>query len=345
MATACNFGDLKDSLERDRVICGIQDRQLREELLKIPDLDLQRYLSICRAAELSKTRTKTLEEGEAVNLLKDQTKRGKVSANKSHDKSADKRRENDDRNARDSSPKEVLRCKLFGGKHTAAKKSCPAFGKRYSACGKMNHFASQCLSKTRVSVVESESESEPDECPTRALLPLVQPKIYQKLLAEKERQALAYNRGATDLGTLRSGDTVRLVPPGFPSKEVVKAKVERCVGTQSFEVATEDGARYRRNRRHLRKKKEACRSSDLLSWLKKALSNRINSGHPYLNKHRLVMSSPRRVSGQPYPVVEWMQPMGMRWHLGNRSHLFSLVGYLCKAQQRDQAELLRSQLI
>ena len=27
----------------------------------------------------------------------------------------------------------------------------------------MNHFASQCLSKTRVNVVESESESEIDE--------------------------------------------------------------------------------------------------------------------------------------------------------------------------------------
>ena len=54
---------------------------------------------------------------------------------------------------------------------------------------------------------------------------------------------------------------MRLVPPGFPSKEAVKAKVERCVRTQSFEVATEDGARYRRNRRHLRKTKEACRNS------------------------------------------------------------------------------------
>ena len=51
------------------------------------------------------------------------------------------------------------------------------------------------------------------------------------------------------------------MPPGDPSKEAVKGKVERCVGTRSFEVATEDGARYRRNRRHLRKKKEACRNS------------------------------------------------------------------------------------
>ena len=110
LAATCNFGDLKDSLVRDRIICGIQDRHLREELLKIPDLDLQRSLSICRAAELSKTRTKTLEEGEVVNLLKDQTKRGKVSANKSHDKSATKRRENDDQNARDANSEVDTSC-------------------------------------------------------------------------------------------------------------------------------------------------------------------------------------------------------------------------------------------
>ena len=40
---------------------------------------------------------------------------------------------------------------------------------------------------------------------------------------------------------------MRLVPPGNSSKEIVKVKVERCVGTRSFEVVTEDGARYRRN--------------------------------------------------------------------------------------------------
>ena len=95
----------------------------------------------------------------------------------------------------------------------------------------------------------------------KLLRPVVGPKIYRKLLAKKERQVLAYNRGAKDLGAVRSGDTLQHVPPGNPSEEAVKAKVERCVGTRSFEVATEDGARYRRNRRHLRKTKEACRNS------------------------------------------------------------------------------------
>ena len=71
--------------------------------------------------------------------------------------------ENADRNARDSSPNEVLRCKFCGVKHHVTKKSCPVFGKRCSVCRRMNHFASQCLSKTRVNVVESESEGEIDE--------------------------------------------------------------------------------------------------------------------------------------------------------------------------------------
>ena len=88
---------------------------------------------------------------------------------------------------------------------------------------------------------------------TRAQLPIIpkllslafQPKIYQKLLVKKERQVLASNRGAKDLGALRGGDTVQVVPPENPSKEAVKANVERCVGTRSLGVAT----------------KEACRSS------------------------------------------------------------------------------------
>ena len=156
LATTCNFGDLKDSLVRDRIICGIQDRQLREELLKIPDLDLQRCLSVCRATELSKTRTKTLEESEAVNSLKEQTKGDKVPVNKRRDNSHNKRRETSEQDAKDFSRKEIQRCKFCGGKHRAAKKSCPAFGKSCSFCGRMNHFASRCFTKTKVILVESE---------------------------------------------------------------------------------------------------------------------------------------------------------------------------------------------
>ena len=148
---------------RDRIIYRIQDQHLREELPKIPDFDLQRYLSVFRAAKFLETRTKTLEEGVAVNSLKEQTKRGKVSPNKRHENTANKRRENDDRDVKDSSHREVLRCKFCGGKHRATKKSCSAFGKKCLVGERMNHFAYRCFTKTRVNVVESDSESEFDE--------------------------------------------------------------------------------------------------------------------------------------------------------------------------------------
>lgn len=51
LAASCNFGSLKESLVRNRTICGIRDKQLREEILKDPNLDLERCLNACRAAE------------------------------------------------------------------------------------------------------------------------------------------------------------------------------------------------------------------------------------------------------------------------------------------------------
>ena len=84
LATIYNFGDLKDSLVRDGIICGIQDKQLREDL-KEPSFDLQRCLDACRATELSTERSKTLKEGEQVNSLRDQMKRGKAFGNKRHE--------------------------------------------------------------------------------------------------------------------------------------------------------------------------------------------------------------------------------------------------------------------
>jgi hypothetical protein len=59
LASTCNYGALHDSLIRDRLICGINDSNLREKLLRVADLDLQKCLEICRAAELSKERIET----------------------------------------------------------------------------------------------------------------------------------------------------------------------------------------------------------------------------------------------------------------------------------------------
>ena len=58
--------------------------------------------------------------------------------------------------------------------------------------------------------------------------------------------------------TLISGDVVRvnLSPDSLKQEDLQKAQVKAKVGVRSYEVVTEDGKRFRRNRVHLRKSNE-----------------------------------------------------------------------------------------
>lgn len=54
LATAYNYRLIVESLVRDRIVCGILYHQLRERLLRIPDLTLDTCADMCRAAEITK---------------------------------------------------------------------------------------------------------------------------------------------------------------------------------------------------------------------------------------------------------------------------------------------------
>lgn len=70
---------------------------------------------------------------------------------------------------------------------------------------------------------------------------------------KEQRQAHQYDKGVKGLKELLNGDRVRVIPPGTSDPPAVKASVNKQVGPQSYEMITEDGAVYQRNRRHLRK--------------------------------------------------------------------------------------------
>ena len=61
LAANSNFGDLKDSFIRDRIICGINSSVLRERLLRQTELDLDKCVKAFRASELSKANMNILE--------------------------------------------------------------------------------------------------------------------------------------------------------------------------------------------------------------------------------------------------------------------------------------------
>ena len=59
-AKTCEFGELRDSLIRDRIVCGIDNNSVRERLLRDNNLSLEKAISAVRAAETSKNQVKNL---------------------------------------------------------------------------------------------------------------------------------------------------------------------------------------------------------------------------------------------------------------------------------------------
>ena len=88
---------------------------------------------------------------------------------------------------------------------------------------------------------------------------LLKPKIVEniqgKLLKRKQIQAKHYNISVKELPPLSTGE-IFCVKPTDRSGQWFKARVEQQVDVRSYEVRTEDGKIFRRNRRHLRNSKE-----------------------------------------------------------------------------------------
>lgn len=63
-AKSCEFGELKEGLIRDRIVCDIGSNLLREKLLRTQDLTLDKALQLSRANETSKAQMKTITEGQ-----------------------------------------------------------------------------------------------------------------------------------------------------------------------------------------------------------------------------------------------------------------------------------------
>ena len=96
---------------------------------------------------------------------------------------------------------------------------------------------------------------------TRTMLPtssgLLVPEtcVPHKLKEKKAKQTYYYNRGAKALNRLEPGEVVR-IKPERGSMKWTKATVDKEVDIRSYQVRTEDGRTYRRNRRHFRHSRE-----------------------------------------------------------------------------------------
>ncbi|XP_048584107.1 uncharacterized protein LOC116603135 [Nematostella vectensis] len=176
LAKSCEFGDLKDSLIRDRIVIGTTDEGGRERLLRerpVPSLD--KVVESLRAAEISRTHRQVISgkpyssQAETIhhtdkrqpNRRNNQRKgRGNNGNNGGQQKTnGNKRRQTQDRRPpTPESHNSSTSCHWCGKKADHVKKDCPAKDAKCRNCGKTGHYAVVCRSNKQVHEVNREEE-------------------------------------------------------------------------------------------------------------------------------------------------------------------------------------------
>ena len=118
----CSFCEsCVESVVRDRIVLGIRNPDIRQELLKKRKLTLAECVDTCRAMESATAHGSTLNST-TVNSIK-QKHRKTIGNSKTSE------------------------CLFCGLKHPFAKEKCPAYGKMCTKCGIKNHAEKVCKTK------------------------------------------------------------------------------------------------------------------------------------------------------------------------------------------------------
>ena len=150
LSGTCNFGNLKDSLIRDRIVCGVNDKTTRKRLLQERQLTLKGSCDICRSAEATSIQLGAIggeakPEADSVNKVKSKSTR-KTEKFVKFEKSAKKKVKS-------------AECKFCGKKHEFKRGVCPAWGKTCAKCQGRNHFANKCPGKN-VNLLDETDDSD-----------------------------------------------------------------------------------------------------------------------------------------------------------------------------------------
>ena len=142
ISTDCEFGDLKEGLIRDRIVCGIRDDGVRARLLREGDLTLQKAIDICRASELSSSQVKMLTHSATAEVHA--VKKKPFTPNyKPHFK---RRYHKPSTVSHPPNTPSSRVCPYCGGEpHNRSK--CPASNMPCHQCKKLGHFKKMCQGK------------------------------------------------------------------------------------------------------------------------------------------------------------------------------------------------------
>ena len=151
LTKTCDFGTITDSLIRDRLICGVADKNLRERLLRREDLTLAKALTMGRISEETSSGMKTLTSADSVDIhqnteVSSDVGTNNLSATGSNNEIAQVRRGGGSGNY-------IHNC--FFCKRNHVRRRCPAFGKTCSKCNRKNHTEGSEACKKQSSNINS----------------------------------------------------------------------------------------------------------------------------------------------------------------------------------------------
>ena len=149
---SCDFGNIEDSILRDKIVIGIRDDATRKKLLQIRSLDLKQATDICRCSEIASKQMRCISSNndDDVNAVKDRHDDdvNAIQYRNSRAISQNVKRRSDSFQISDRprSQTPINACKFFRNRHQLNKSHCPAFGKQCNNCRRFNHFATVCNS-------------------------------------------------------------------------------------------------------------------------------------------------------------------------------------------------------
>ena len=144
LAKTCGFTDTDKEI-KEHIILTCHSNALRRRALR-EDYDLPTLLKTGRSLELSESQASTVESNEvSVNAVKYQAQTKKSENTKPRNKG----RNNNNYKPSSKNVTPSRQCRNCGGQFPH-QSECPAKGKECRSCGKMNHFARVCRSKSDV---------------------------------------------------------------------------------------------------------------------------------------------------------------------------------------------------
>ena len=136
---------------RNRLVLGVSSQRVRERLLRQEDLDLDKAVKICQAAEATEKQILTLAQ------------KGASSNDTSVNYCNTRGHRQQQRKPFQPSTKQKPATKCSCCDTTHAPRACPAYGKACNKCGKSGHFARVCRSKPKDGKVRYVSHYDPTD--------------------------------------------------------------------------------------------------------------------------------------------------------------------------------------